>query len=111
MPQLFERDRVTVDASERSANRRRTRRPLARDPVAFAILAPASTQLVDMLPRWGTPFKQQIVDRSRAPLLLELHDLSQYQAAAGGFSALEYLFVRYSLDCPRSQGEPVLRET
>ena len=45
-------------------------------------------QLVDVLPHWGNPFKQQIVDRSPASLLLALQDLSQYHAATGRFQVV-----------------------
>ena len=93
MPQLLERDRADADASERSANRRPTRRPTRRPRLlaailGIAILVPASMQLVDVLPHWGNPFKQQIVDRSPAPLLLALQDLSQYHAATGRFQVV-----------------------
>lgn len=87
MPQLLERDRADADASERSANRRRTRRLLAAI-LGIAVLVPASMQLVDVLPHWGNPFKPQIVDRSPAPLLLALQDLSQYHAATGRFQVM-----------------------
>ena len=87
MPQLLERDRADADASERSTNRRPTRRLLAAI-LGIAILVPASVQLVDVLPHWGNPFKQQIVDRSPASLLLALQDLSQYHAATGRFQVV-----------------------
>ena len=87
MPQLLERDRADADAPERSANRRWTRRLLAAI-LGIAILVPASMQLVDVLPHWGNPFRQQIVDRSPAPLLLALQDLSQYHAATGRFQVV-----------------------
>ena len=87
MPQLLERDRADADASERSANRRPARRLLAAI-LGIAILVPASVQLVDVLPHWGNPFKQQIVDRSPASLLLALQDLSQYHAATGRFQVV-----------------------
>lgn len=86
MPQLLERDRI--DPSERPPRRSRTPRKLVAAIFGIAILVPATTQLVDVLPHWGNPFKQQIVDRSPAPLLLALQDLSQYHAATGTFQVL-----------------------
>jgi hypothetical protein len=86
MPQLLERGRI--DPSERPPRRSRTPRKLVAAIFGIAILVPATTQLVDVLPHWGNPFKQQIVDRSPAPLLLALQDLSQYHAATGTFQVL-----------------------
>lgn len=86
MPQLLEKDRV--DSSERSAHRRRVPRKLLGVVLGIAVLVPVSAQLVDVLPHWGNPFKQQIVDRSPAPLLLALQDLSQYHAATGTFQVV-----------------------
>jgi hypothetical protein len=86
MPQLLESDRV--DSSERPPERKRVPRKLLAGILGIAVLVPATTQLVDVLPHWGNPFKQQIVDHSPAPLLLALQDLSQYHAATGRFQVV-----------------------
>lgn len=39
----------------------------------------------DLLPSWDNPVEPKTVDRSTAPLLLALDDLSQYHAATGTF--------------------------
>ncbi|MGH3824600.1 MAG: DUF4230 domain-containing protein [Pseudonocardiaceae bacterium] len=92
MPQLLERDPVdsgnTVDFSGRSDDRRRARRKLLAAAVGIAVLVPVTTQLVDVIPDWSNPFQQQIVDRSPAPLLLALQDLSHYHAATGTFQVV-----------------------
>ena len=86
MPPLLERDRV--NSSERSTNRMRIPRKLLAAIFGIAVLVPATTGLVEVLPHWGNPFKHQIVDRSPAPLLLALQDLSQYHAATGTFQVV-----------------------
>jgi Protein of unknown function (DUF4230) len=92
MPQLLERDPVefrhTIDSPVSSTHRRRARRKLLAAAVGIAVLVPVTNQFVDVLPDWSNPFKQQIVDRSPAPLLLALRDLSQYHAATGTFQVV-----------------------
>jgi hypothetical protein len=86
MPQLLERDRV--DSSEHSGSRSRGPRKLLAALLGIAVLVPVTTQLVDVFPHWGNPFKQQIVDHSPAPLLLALQDISKYHAATGTFQVV-----------------------
>jgi hypothetical protein len=86
MPQLLERD--AVDSSARSDGHKQRRRKLAAVVVSTAILVPVTMQLVDVVPHWGNPFQQQMVDHSPAPLLLALQDLSQYHAATGTFQVV-----------------------
>ncbi len=90
MSQLLERETgdSSVRSEIRSAGRRRPRRTLLAAAVGIAVLVPVTTQLVDVLPNWGNPFEQQIVDHSPAPLLLALQDLSQYHAATGTFQVV-----------------------
>lgn len=59
---------------------------LPRLPVA--VLVPLGAQMVDSLPTWDSPFEQQIVDRSPAPLLTALQDVAQFRAAIGTFQVL-----------------------
>ncbi|MBV8997258.1 MAG: DUF4230 domain-containing protein [Pseudonocardiales bacterium] len=86
MPALLEREKV--DSSERSGSRRRTSGKLLAAVVGIAVLVPVTTHLVDVLPHWGNPFQQRIVDHSPAPLLLALQDLSKYHAATGTFQVV-----------------------
>lgn len=86
MPQLLERDRA--DSSERSGSSRRASGKLLAAVLGIAVLVPITTQLADVLPHWGNPFEQQIVDHSPAPLLLALQDLSKYHAATGTFQVV-----------------------
>jgi Protein of unknown function (DUF4230) len=90
MSQLLERDTVdsSVRAQTRLTGRRRPRRALLVAAAGIAVLVPVTTQFVDVLPDWGNPFEQQIVDHSPAPLLLALQDLSQYRAATGTFQVV-----------------------
>ncbi|MGH4007208.1 MAG: DUF4230 domain-containing protein [Pseudonocardiaceae bacterium] len=86
MPQLLERD--TVDSPARPHERRPTRRKLLAAVLGIAVLLPVAAQLVDAVPDWSNPFRQQVVDHSPAPLLLALRDLSQYHAATGTFQVV-----------------------
>ncbi|MDQ3764184.1 MAG: DUF4230 domain-containing protein [Actinomycetota bacterium] len=94
MPQLLERDTIdsrdTVDTAARRDDRRptRTRRKLLAATVGIAVLVPVATQFVDALPDLRNPFEQQVVNRSPAPLLVALQDLSQYHAATGNFQVV-----------------------
>lgn len=89
MPQLLEHDTVdTVELTGRPDNRQRNRRKLIAAAVGIAVLVPVGTQLGDIVPHWGNPFAQQIVDHSPAPLLLALQNLSQYHAATGTFQVV-----------------------
>jgi hypothetical protein len=86
MPQLLERHRV--EPSERPVGRRRIPRKLLAAILGIAVLVPITTYVADVLPHWGNPFQQQVVDHSPAPLLLALQDLSKYHAATGTFQVV-----------------------
>jgi hypothetical protein len=55
---------------------------------AVAVAVPLGAQAVGALPALSSPFEQQTVDRSPAPLLVALADISEYHAATGTFQAL-----------------------
>lgn len=56
--------------------------------LGVAVLVPVALRGVDLLPEWGNPFAQEVVDRSTPPLLLALADLSEYHAATGTFQVV-----------------------
>ncbi len=82
--------------SEEPTTSRSPRRPWRRKRVALLaatagliVLAPLGAQVVTGgLPQFGDLFEQEIVDRSPAPLLLELRDVAEYRAATGTFQVL-----------------------
>jgi len=55
--------------------------------VAVVALVPFGAQ-VAALPSWGNPFEQRTVDRSPAPLVTAIRDVSQFRAATGTFQVL-----------------------
>jgi hypothetical protein len=84
---LLERGHAT---GENRAGPTRRRRPvkLLAAVAGVAVLVPLGLQAIDALPQWGSPFEQQIVDRSPAALLVTLQDVAQYKAATGTFQVL-----------------------
>ena len=81
MPALLQ-DRPSLDAF------RSSRRPRRRIPVklvaAGAVVAGAAwgvNAVGDWISGWGDPTETRVIDRSPAPLLLALDDLSEYHAA------------------------------
>lgn len=78
-----------LDASTTTTPAPRRRRPwrLAAAAAAVAIAVPVGVQVAGSLPGFGPP-EQTVIDRSPAPLLLALADLSEYHAAAGTFQAV-----------------------
>ena len=80
MPALLQ-DRPSLDAFS-------SRRPRRRLPVklvaAAAVVGGAAwgvNAVGDWISGWGDPTEQRVIDRSPAPLLLALDDLSEYHAA------------------------------
>lgn len=86
MPQQL----LEPDTAVRTKPPRRGRPPLkllaAVAAVAFAV--PIGAQVAGVLPNLNDPFAQQTVDRSPAPLMVALADLSEYHAATGTFQVL-----------------------
>lgn len=84
----------TAPPQERTTARspRRTRRRRAAVLAAAAglvVLVPLGAQVVTGgLPRLDDLFAHEVVDRSAAPLLLELREVAQYRAATGTFQVL-----------------------
>ncbi|HEU0100999.1 MAG TPA: DUF4230 domain-containing protein, partial [Mycobacteriales bacterium] len=73
----------------------RRRRPglrLAGAVAAGALVLTGAGTLVgaarDLLPSWGNPVEQQVVDRTGPALITALTDLSEYRAARGTFSVV-----------------------
>lgn len=54
----------------------------------LVVAVPVAAQLTDVIPDWGNPFQQQIVERDSTPLLLALRDLAEYHAATGSFQVV-----------------------
>jgi hypothetical protein len=74
----------------RRAVRRRSRRyaRLGALAVGLVVLVPALVSRLDVMPGLDAPFEQKTIDRSSAPLLLALADLSEYHAATGTFQVV-----------------------
>jgi hypothetical protein len=54
----------------------------------MVVLVPALVSRLDVMPGLDAPFEQRTIDRSSAPLLLALADLSEYHAATGTFQVV-----------------------
>ncbi len=80
MPALLE-DRPTVDDARRPRPRRRVPVRLIAAGVGVATAAVAVNAVGDWISGWGDPTEPRVIDRSPAPLLLALDDLSEYHAA------------------------------
>ncbi len=96
---LEERTRSNHDQSEstngtddalRQPDVRRHRFPvrLVATLAGLAVVVPLAGRIPDLLPTWGNPVEQHVVDRSTPPLLLALDDLSEYHAASGTFQVV-----------------------
>jgi len=74
----------------RRAVRGRSRRyaKLGALAVGMVVLVPALVSRLDVMPGLDAPFEQRTIDRSSAPLLLALADLSDYHAATGTFQVV-----------------------
>lgn len=71
----------------RTSSRRRV--ALLGAAAGMLVLVPLGAQVVTGgLPRLGGLFEQEVVDRSTAPLLLELREVAEYRAATGTFQAI-----------------------
>jgi Protein of unknown function (DUF4230) len=71
----------TADAARGAGPRRRLPVRLMAAGAGLALLVPAGLGLRDWVAGWGNPLEPEVVDRSTAPLLLALDDLSEYHAA------------------------------
>ena len=82
MPALLQ-DRADVDASPARWSRPRRRVPatLIAVGVGVAVGVPLVNAVGDWIAGWGDPTAPHVIDRSPAPLLLALDDLSEYHAA------------------------------
>lgn len=93
MPNVLDERADHVDSPQVTEQpRRATRRPMPLRVVAAAIavviLVVLAFRLVDLLPSWGNPVQERVVDRSTPPLMLALDDLSEYHAATGTFQVV-----------------------
>ena len=82
-----------VDTGRRTAPRRRVPVRLIAAGAALALLVPAGLGIRDWVAGWGNPLEPEIVDRSTAPLLLALDDLSEYHAATADLQVMVDLEV------------------
>ena len=83
MPALLQ-DRSDVDTSPARRPRPRRRRvpaTLIAAGVGAAVAVPLVHVVGDWIAGWGDPTAPRVIDRSPAPLLLALDDLSEYHAA------------------------------
>ena len=77
-----------LDAGRRPARRRRVPLRLVAAGAGLALLVPAGLGIRDWVAGWGNPLEPEIVDRSTAPLLLALDDLSEYHAATADLQVM-----------------------
>jgi hypothetical protein len=82
-----------LDAGRRPARRRRVPLRLIAAGAGLALLVPAGLGIHDWVAGWGNPLEPEIVDRSTAPLLLALEDLSEYHAATADLQVMVDLEV------------------
>ena len=69
--------------------RRRNRTKVVAAVAGVALLVPVGFGISDAVDRWtAPPATEQTIDRSPAPLLLAMQDISQYHAATGTFQVL-----------------------
>jgi Protein of unknown function (DUF4230) len=81
MPALLQ-DRPTVDApARRPRSRRRVPVRLIAAGAGVAAAVVGVNAVGDWIAGWGDPTEPRVIDRSPAPLLLALDDLSEYHAA------------------------------
>jgi hypothetical protein len=73
--------------------RRRVPLRLVAAGAGLALLVPAGMGVRDWVAGWGNPMEPEIVDRSTAPLLLALDDLSEYHAATADLQVMVDLEV------------------
>ena len=78
----------TVDSGRRMTPRRRVPVRLVAAGAGLVLLVPAGLGIRDWVAGWGNPLEPEIVDRSTAPLLLALDDLSEYHAATADLQVL-----------------------
>ena len=92
MPNLLQdRPDAQPTGTERSGRRPARRRRLVRVAAAgigLAVALPLADRAFDLLPDWGNPLEQEVVDRSTPPLMLALADLEEYHAATGTFQVV-----------------------
>ncbi|MDQ3503580.1 MAG: DUF4230 domain-containing protein [Actinomycetota bacterium] len=48
----------------------------------------AADRAMDLLPNWGNPLREQVIDRERPALMLALSDLNDYHAAQGSYQVV-----------------------
>ena len=82
-----------LDAGRRPAPRRRVPLRLVAAGAGLAVLIPAGLGVHEWISGWGNPLEPEIVDRSTAPLLLALEDLSEYHAATAELQVMVDLEV------------------
>ena len=82
-----------LDAGRRPARRRRVPLRLIAAGAGLAVLIPAGLGVREWIAGWGNPLEPEIVDRSTAPLLLALEDLSEYHAASADLQVMVDLEV------------------
>jgi hypothetical protein len=56
--------------------------------MGLVVIVAVGSRAVDLLPNWGGPVQQKVVDRSTPPLMLALDNLSEYHAATGTFQVV-----------------------
>ena len=84
------------DAGRPGRPRRRVPVRLVAAGAGLALLVPAGLGLRDWVAGWGNPMEPEVVDRSTAPLLLALDDLSEYHAATADMQVM----VDLEIDTP-----------
>ena len=81
MPTLLQDRPVAAAPAARPRSRRRVPKKLIAAGVGIAVAVPLVNAVGDWISGWGDPTAPRVIDRSPAPLLLALDDLSEYHAA------------------------------
>lgn len=68
--------------------RRRTSVRLGGAALVAVLAVVGADRALDLLPGWGNPLEEQVVDRERPALMLALSDLSDYSAAQGSYQVV-----------------------
>jgi hypothetical protein len=71
-----------------AARRHRTPVRLGGAALVAVLVVAGADRALDLLPSWGNPLEEQVIDRDRPALMLALSDLSDYSAAQGSFQVV-----------------------
>lgn len=71
-----------------TARRHRTSVRIGGAALVAVLAVVGAGRALDLLPGWGNPLQEQVIDRERPALMLALSDLSDYSAAQGSYQVV-----------------------